>query len=253
MSSQGRRQAARPTRKLDMQGVGWGVVLTLLDWRWSPQQIAGTLKRVFPNEPERHVSHETIYNAIYAQPRGELRRQLVACLRRGRSTRMPRTRGDDRRGQIPEMVSIHVRPPEVNDRVMPGHWEGDFIKAAGNKSSVGVLVEPLEVFARTLASAHQPPCVNPLTQPCCASDLKPPLYIAPGRCKCRVYAMPYPLAPDQKPADLAMTHQLHDWREIEKLDRDHALVYIEPGYADFTSDIVGRQGGLHFEVTRHAA
>ena len=139
--SQGRRQAARPPRKLDMQGVGWQVVLTLLDWRWSPQQIAGTLKRVFPNEPERHVSHETIYTAIYAQPRGELRRQLIACLRRGRSTRMPRTRGDDRRGQIPEMVSVHMRPPEVNDRVMPGHWEGDFIKGAGNKSSVGVLVE----------------------------------------------------------------------------------------------------------------
>ena len=54
---------------------------------------------------------------------------------------MPRTRGTDRRGQIPDMVSIHVRPPEVNDRVMPGHWEGDFIKGAGNKSSVGVLVE----------------------------------------------------------------------------------------------------------------
>jgi IS30 family transposase len=139
--SQGRRQAARSPRKLDLQGVGWRVVLTLLEWRWSPQQIAGTLKRVFPDEPERHVSHETIYNSIYAQPRGELRRQLVACLRRGHSTRMPRTRGDDRRGQIPDMVSIHVRPPEVNDRVMPGHWEGDFIKGAGNKSSVGVLVE----------------------------------------------------------------------------------------------------------------
>src|SRR5258705_4485108 len=54
---------------------------------------------------------------------------------------MSRKRGTDRRGQIPEMVSIHVRPPEVNDRVMPGHWEGDFIKGAGNKSSVGVLVE----------------------------------------------------------------------------------------------------------------
>ena len=87
-----------------MQGVGWRVVLTTLDWKWSPQQIAGTLKRVFPNEPERHVSHETIYKAIYAQPRGELRRQLVACLRRGHSTRTPRTRGDDRRGQIPDMV-----------------------------------------------------------------------------------------------------------------------------------------------------
>jgi IS30 family transposase len=91
--------------------------------------------------PERHVSHETIYTAIYAQPRGELRRQLIACLRHGRSTRLPRSRGTDRRGQIPEMVSIHVRPPEVDDRVMPDHWEGDLIKGAGNKSAVGVLVE----------------------------------------------------------------------------------------------------------------
>ena len=141
VASQCRRLAARPVAKLDLQGVGWGVVRTLLDWKWSPQQIAATLKRVFPHEPERHVSHETIYTAIYAQPRGELRRQLVACLRHGRSTRKPRTRGEDRRGQIPDMVSIHVRPPEVEDRVMPGHWEGDFIKGAGNKSSVGVLVE----------------------------------------------------------------------------------------------------------------
>lgn len=116
-------------------------MLTLLEWRWSPQQIAGTLKRMFPDQAERQVSHETIYTAIYAHPRGELRRQLIACLRHGRTTRLPRSRGVDRRGQIPEMVSIHVRPPEVDDRVMPGHWEGDFIKGAGNKSSVGVLVE----------------------------------------------------------------------------------------------------------------
>jgi IS30 family transposase len=137
----GRRQAGRPHPKLEPQSLSWGVVMTLLDWKWSPQQIAATLKRVYPDEPERHVSHETIYTAIYAQPRGELRRQLIACLRQGRSTRMPRSRGTDRRGQIPDMVSIHVRPPEVDDRVMPGHWEGDFIKGAGNKSSVGVLVE----------------------------------------------------------------------------------------------------------------
>jgi IS30 family transposase len=136
-----RREAARPIAKLDFNGVGWGTVRTMLDWKWSPQQIAATLKRMFPDEPERHVSHETIYTAIYAQPRGELRKQLVACLRHPRATRMPRSRGQDRRGQIPDMVSIHVRPPEVDDRVMPGHWEGDLIKGAGNKSSVGVLVE----------------------------------------------------------------------------------------------------------------
>jgi transposase, IS30 family len=136
-----RREAARPRAKLHVQSVAWSVVLTLLEWKWSPQQISGTLKRMWPNDPTLHVSHETIYTAIYAQPRGELRRQLIACLRHGHSTRLSRTRGADRRGQIPDMVSIHVRPPEVEDRVMPGHWEGDFIKGAGNKSSVGVLVE----------------------------------------------------------------------------------------------------------------
>lgn len=136
-----RRRAARRRNKLDPHGVLWSVVLDLLSWKWSPQQIAATLRRVFADNPDRQVSHETIYTAIYACPKGELRRDLIACLRQGKSTRMPRSRGTDRRGQIPEMVSIHVRPPEVEDRVMPGHWEGDLIKGAGNKSSVGVLVE----------------------------------------------------------------------------------------------------------------
>ena len=71
----------------------------------------------------------------------ELRRQLIALLRQGKSTRRPRSAGQDRRGQIPDMVSIHVRPPEIEDRLMPGHWEGDLIKGAGNQSAVGVLVE----------------------------------------------------------------------------------------------------------------
>ena len=136
-----RRAKARLDRKLDPNGMLWGVVTHLLGWLWSPQQIARTLRAMFPDEPELHVSHETIYNAIYAYPKGELRKQLIACLRQGRSGRRPRSAGEDRRGQIPEMVSIHVRPPEVDDRLMPGHWEGDLIKGAGNKSSVGVLVE----------------------------------------------------------------------------------------------------------------
>ncbi len=140
-SCQARRRARRTESKLDINSLAWLRVLALLNWKWSPQQISGTLKLVFPNDRKRHVSHETIYTAIYAQPRGELRRQLIACLRQGNSTRMPRSRGNDRRGQITDMLSIHLRPPEVNDRVMPGHWEGDFIKGEGNKSSVGVLVE----------------------------------------------------------------------------------------------------------------
>ena len=151
VTAAGRRVAARPAAKLDLHSVGWSVVLTMLDWKWSPQQIAGTLKLVFADEPERCVSHETIYTAICAQPRGELRRQLIACLRHGRSTRMPRSRGDDRRGQIPEMISIHVRPPEIDDRV---NREGDFTKGAGNKSSVGVLVERTSSRLVLLARRH---------------------------------------------------------------------------------------------------
>ena len=141
LACQARQRAAQPCAKLHADDLRWGLVLILLDWKWSPQQIAATLKRAFPDQPERHVSHETIYTAFYAQPRGELRRQLIACLRQGRSTRLARSRGNDRRGQIPEMVSIHMRPPEVEDRVMPGHWEAGLIKGASNKSSVGVLVE----------------------------------------------------------------------------------------------------------------
>jgi IS30 family transposase len=87
------------------------------------------------------VSHETIYNAIYMHPRGELKRELIACLRHHNQTRKPRSRGLDRRGQIPDMQSIHIRPPEVADRLIPGHWEGDLIKGADNRSSVGTLVE----------------------------------------------------------------------------------------------------------------
>jgi IS30 family transposase len=137
----GRRAAARPACKLDFDGVGRGAVRTLLRWKWSPRQIAATLGRVFPDEPERHVWHETIRTALCARARGALRGQLAACLRHGRSTRMPRSRGEDRRGKIPDMVGFHVRPPEAADRMMPGHCEGDFIKGSGNGSSAGVLVE----------------------------------------------------------------------------------------------------------------
>lgn len=140
-AAEARRRGAQPMLKLDPAGPLWPLVTHLLGWLWSPQQIAQTLRRMWPEEPEMHVSHETIYTAIYAHPKGDLRKQLIACLRQGKSTRKPRSAGEDRRGQLPEMVSIHVRPPEVNDRLMPGHWEGDLIKGAGNKSAVGVLVE----------------------------------------------------------------------------------------------------------------
>lgn len=136
-----RRHWARPWSKLHPELKLWRVVKTCLSWRWSPQQISRTLARMWPDEPDMQVSHETIYTAIYAHAGGELRRQLIACLRQGKSSRRPRSAGTDRRGRIPDMVSIHVRPPEVEERVMPGHWEGDLICGAGNKSAVGVLVE----------------------------------------------------------------------------------------------------------------
>jgi IS30 family transposase len=135
------RFKARRSSKLAVNTVLFGVVHHFLSERWSPSQIAGTLKRMWPDDPQRTVSHETIYNCIYAMPRGELRKDLIACLRRERAKRMPRSRGEDRRGQLPEVLSIDVRPPEANDRAFPGHWEGDLIKGAGNRSAVGVLVE----------------------------------------------------------------------------------------------------------------
>lgn len=136
-----RRVLARPARKLDAQGVLFGVMRHCLGLRWSPEQIALTLASIYPKGHPYRVSHETIYNCIYAQPVGELKRELVACLRQARNKRTPRSKGEDRRGQIPDMLSIHVRPPEVAERQFPGHWEGDLIKGAGNASAVGTLVE----------------------------------------------------------------------------------------------------------------
>jgi transposase, IS30 family len=139
------RRKPRVTRKLADEAL-WQVVQELLRARWSPQQIAAILAKGFPDEKALRVSHETIYTAIYLIPRGELRKGLVATLRQGHSTRKPRTRGADRRGQIPDMQSIHIRPAEVEDRLIPGHWEGDLIKGAGNRSSVGTLVERTSGF-----------------------------------------------------------------------------------------------------------
>ena len=108
---------------------------------WSPLQIAGRLRRMEPEDAARHACHETIYVALYALPRGELRRQLLGCLRQGRQKRRPRSRGSDRRGFVTDDIRIAERPEEVAERLIPGHWEGDLIKGAGNRSAVGTLVE----------------------------------------------------------------------------------------------------------------
>ena len=139
------RHEPRVARKLSDPAL-FAAVQEHLRAGWSPQQIAGILAKASSDEARDRVSHETIYTAIYVQPRGELRSELIACLRQGRSTRKPRSRGTDRRGKIPDMQSIHVRPPEVADRLIPGHWEGDLIKGAGNRSSIGTLVERTSGF-----------------------------------------------------------------------------------------------------------
>jgi len=137
-----RRTVCRPARKLEPGTELFALVVYLLRQRFSPQQIAGKLRRMeFPKLEDVYVCRETIYNAIYALPVGELRKELVICLRQGKTSRRPRSGGVDRRGQIPDLVSIHVRPPEVEDRLTPGHWEGDLIKGKGNASAVGTLVE----------------------------------------------------------------------------------------------------------------
>jgi len=130
----GRRARLAPDSPL------FGEVAKLLRRQWSPEQIAGRRKRM---EDEATVSSglSVSHEAIYAVPRGELRRELLACLRQGKPHRGRRSKDGERRGRICNMTSIHERPAEVAGRLVPGHWEGDLIKGAGNRSSVGTLVE----------------------------------------------------------------------------------------------------------------
>lgn len=136
----------RVERRLRPGTLLWDLVQQYLKAGYSPEQIAGTLVAVHPNTPSLQVSHETIYTAIYAMPRGALRTEVIGWLRFGHAKRRPRSRGEDRRGRIPDMVSIRDRPPEVEERLIPGHWEGDLIKGAYNRSAVGTLVERTTLF-----------------------------------------------------------------------------------------------------------
>jgi IS30 family transposase len=138
---QRRRRYSRPQPKLAPESTLFEQVCRLLRRLWSPEQIAGHLATVHGTDQRQRVSHESIYTCIYAQPKGELRRELIACLRMARAKRWARSRGTDRRGEIADLLSIHVRPPQVNERQFPGHWEGDLIKGAANLSAVGTLVE----------------------------------------------------------------------------------------------------------------
>ncbi|MGW0837339.1 IS30 family transposase [Streptomyces prunicolor] len=122
--------------------------------RWSPEQICHALRTRFPDRPEMHVVHETIYQALYVQGRGELRRELTRALRTGRARRRPHRQSYKRQPRaIPDMVLISDRPAEAADRAVPGHWEGDLIIGKDGKSAIGTLVERT---TRHVMLAHLP-------------------------------------------------------------------------------------------------
>jgi IS30 family transposase len=134
-----------------------------LEARWSPHQITRRLRRDHPDRPEWHVRCETIYQALYAQARGGPRREVPGWLRTGRTQRRPHGRPDQRRPRMATpMVMISDRPPEVADQAVPGHWEGDLITGAHNRSAIGTLVErnTRYVMLLHLPAGYTPPLVR---------------------------------------------------------------------------------------------
>jgi IS30 family transposase len=137
------RAACRPQQRwIDARPWLWALVIEQLRTKkWSPEQISARLRRDHLDDPQWWVSHEAIYQAIFVQAKPELRKELAACLRSGRARRRPRGRVKAGGSSIPNMVMISQRPPEVEDRAVPGHWEGDLIIGEDSASQVATLVE----------------------------------------------------------------------------------------------------------------
>lgn len=148
--------AARPkTAKLARDERLHDEVQDRLEMKHSPEQISHRLRVDFPDDEGMRISHEAIYQSLYVQGRGALKRELAACLRTGRALRKPRRSPASRVGRIPGMVNISERPAEVADRAVPGHWEGDLIIGALSASAIGTLVERMTGFVMLL---HLPQC-----------------------------------------------------------------------------------------------
>jgi IS30 family transposase len=151
------QQAARPkTAKLAGNDELRAVVEGWLVKRWSPEQIALRLRSDYPDRPEMWVSHETIYQSLFVQTRGALRKDLTACLRSGRTRRTAHAASTEGRGRgrLVGMINIRERPAEVEDRAVPGHWEGDLILGKNNRSAIGTLVERTSRFVVLLHLPH---------------------------------------------------------------------------------------------------
>jgi IS30 family transposase len=149
------KQALRPKPcKLAMHGQLRQAVVRKLELNWSPEQIAGWLKRAYPETEAWRVSHETIYRSLYVQARGVLKKELMEHLRSRRPIRRSRhaTAKADQRGRIPDAVSISERPASVEDRAVPGHWEGDLL--CGSKNSY--IVTLVERYSRYVMLAKVP-------------------------------------------------------------------------------------------------
>jgi IS30 family transposase len=148
-----RRPRPKPA-KLAQPGPLRDYVAQKLRTKWSPEQICHALVEDFPHSAEMRVSHETVYQAIYVQGRGGLRRELAASLRTGRAVRRPHRNGTGRTPRFEGMVMISDRPAEVEDRAVPGHWEGDLITGTANQSAIGTLVERTTRYVMLLHLPH---------------------------------------------------------------------------------------------------
>jgi IS30 family transposase len=145
-----RRQRRPKASRLSRNPALRAAVQGMLDRRYSPEQASGRLKVDYPGDPSMQVSHETIYQSIYVYPRGELKRELKAGLRRGRDARRPRGRREGR-GKIVGAVPIGQRPPEAEGRLVPGHHEGDLVMGTvASNSAVGTVVERMTGFLTLL-------------------------------------------------------------------------------------------------------